>query len=192
MKKKKQTSIRTYIMLPVIVLGVVSILSNLIALQNVRKVNRNATNIVDNYMTAISELETIKGDTKELHNEALSNIIAVDAETMIKILSNIREGEAELDTNLGEYEKYVTETDTQMYQELLANYDTMKHAMINIMAYSANGDKDAAYACANNELASSAAAMEENIKVMDQMIHYFINQHISYKNTTRNKYRNVR
>lgn len=167
MKKKKQTSIRVYIMLPVIILGVVSILSNLIALQNVRKVNRNATNIVDNYMTAISQLEAIQRKTKGLHNEALSHIIAVDAETMIKIVADIREGEKELDTDLAEYEIYVTETDTQMYQELLANYDTMKHAMINIMAFSANGDKDAAYACANNELASSVAAMEENIKVME-------------------------
>ena len=68
MKKKKKTSIKVYIMVPVIVLGVVSILSNLMALQNVRKVNRNATNIVDNYMPAISELEEIQVKTKSLQN----------------------------------------------------------------------------------------------------------------------------
>lgn len=107
MKKKKQTSIRIYIMIPVLVLGIVSILSNLIALQNIRKVNRNATNIVDHYMIAISELEEIQRNTKGLHNEALSHIIAVDAETMIKIVSSIREGEMELDTNLAEDRKSV-------------------------------------------------------------------------------------
>jgi methyl-accepting chemotaxis protein len=69
---------------------------------------------------------------------------------------------------MADYEKNVTESDVQAYQDMLANYDTMKHAMINVMAYSANGDKDAAYACANNELASSVVAMQENIKVMEE------------------------
>lgn len=168
MKKKRKMSIKIYILVPVMVLGIVSILSNLMSLQNVRKVNRDATNIVDNYMPAISELEEIQLKTKSLHNEALSHIIAVDSQTMIKIVSSIREGETELEQKMADYEKNVTESDVQAYQDMLANYDTMKHAMINVMAYSANGDKDAAYACANNELASSVVAMQENIKVMEE------------------------
>jgi DNA-binding GntR family transcriptional regulator len=83
------------------VLGIVSILSNLMSLQNVRKVNRDATNIVDNYMPAISELEEIQLKTKSLHNEALSHIIAVDSQTMIKIVSSIREGQTELEQKNG-------------------------------------------------------------------------------------------
>ena len=168
MKKKRKMSIKIYILVPVMVLGIVSILSNLMSLQNVRKVNRDATNIVDNYMPAISELEEIQLKTKSLHNEALSHIIAVDSQTMIKIVSSIREGQTELEQKMADYEKNVTESDVQAYQDMLANYDTMKHAMINVMAYSANGDKDAAYACANNELASSVVAMQENIKVMEE------------------------
>lgn len=168
MKKNKKMSIKIYILVPVMVLGFVSIISNLLSLQNVRKVNRDATNIVDNYMPAISELEEIQLDTKSLHNEALSHIIAVDSQTMIKIVSSIREGEAELEQKMADYEKNVTDSDAQAYQDMLANYDTMRNAMINVMAYSANGDKDAAYACANNELASSVVAIQENIKVMEE------------------------
>ena len=168
MKKKKKMIIKIYILVPVMVLGFVSIISNLLSLQNVRKVNRDATNIVDNYMPAISELEEIQLDTKSLHNEALSHIIAVDSQTMIKIVSSIREGEAELEQKMADYEKNVTDSDAQAYQDMLANYDTMRNAMINVMAYSANGDKDAAYACANNELASSVVAIQENIKVMEE------------------------
>ena len=168
MKKEKKMSIKIYILVPVMVLGFVSIISNLLSLQNVRKVNRDATNIVDNYMPAISELEEIQLDTKSLHNEALSHIIAVDSQTMIKIVSSIREGEAELEQKMADYEKNVTDSDAQAYQDMLANYDTMRNAMINVMAYSANGDKDAAYACANNELASSVVAIQENIKVMEE------------------------
>ena len=42
MSKKKKSSVRIAILLPVMVLGVVSILSNLMAITNIRKVNKNA------------------------------------------------------------------------------------------------------------------------------------------------------
>ncbi len=168
MKKDRKFSIKLYIMAPVIVLGIVSIISNLMSLHNVSKVNNDATKIVDVYMPANSDLGDIQIKIKNLHNEALSHIIAVDSQTMIDIVANIREGQTELEQKMADYEKNVTDSDLQAYQDMLANYDTMKHAMINVMAYSANGDKDAAYACANNELASSAAAMQENIKILEE------------------------
>lgn len=168
MKKEKKMSIKAYILVPVMVLGFVSIVSNLLSLQNVRKVNRDASHIVDNYMPAISELEEIQLESKSLHNKALSHIIAVDSKTMIAIVDSIRQGQTELEQKMADYEKNVTESDKQAYQDMLTNYDIMSHAMINVMAYSANGDKDAAYACANNELASSVVAMQENIKVMEE------------------------
>ena len=59
MKKKRQGSIRNAIMIPVIALGIVSIVSNFVAIQNIRNVNNNATVITDNYMASISDLNTI-------------------------------------------------------------------------------------------------------------------------------------
>lgn len=168
MKGKKRATIKRYIMLPVILLGVVSIVSNALALVNVRKVNGNASEIVDNYMAAISELESIQRQAKVLHIEALSHIIAIDANTMIGIVDGIREGEAKLDECLDAYEKYVGDADKKAYEELVSNFGNMKYAMANLMAYSANGDNDAAYACANKDLASSVMNMQSNIDVLEK------------------------
>lgn len=168
MKGKKRATIKRYIMLPVILLGVVSIVSNAMALVNVRKVNGNASEIVDNYMAAISELESIQRQAKVLHIEALSHIIAIDANTMIGIVDGIREGETKLDECLEAYEKYVGDADKRAYEELVSNFGNMKYAMANLMAYSANGDNDAAYACANKDLASSVMNMQSNIDVLEK------------------------
>lgn len=168
MKGKKRATIKRYIMLPVILLGVVSIVSNALALVNVRKVNGNASEIVDNYMAAISELESIQRQAKVLHIEALSHIIAIDANTMIGIVDGIREGEAKLDECLDAYEKYVGDADKKAYEELVSNFGNMKYAMANLMAYSANGDNDAAYTCANKDLASSVMNMQSNIDVLEK------------------------
>lgn len=168
MKGKKRATIKRYIMLPVILLGVVSIISNALALVNVRKVNGNASEIVDNYMAAISELESIQRQAKVLHIEALSHIIAIDANTMIGIVDGIREGETKLDECLDAYEKYVGDADKKAYEELVSNFGNMKYAMANLMAYSANGDNDAAYACANKDLASSVMNMQSNIEVLEK------------------------
>lgn len=168
MKGKKRATIKRYIMLPVILLGVVSIVSNAMALVNVRKVNGNASEIVDNYMAAISELDSIQRQAKVLHIEALSHIIAIDANTMIGIVDGIREGEAKLDECLDAYEKYVGDADKKAYEELVSNFGNMKYAMANLMAYSANGDNDAAYTCANKDLASSVMNMQSNIDVLEK------------------------
>lgn len=168
MKNKKKFSIKLYIMVPVIVLGIVTLASNVLSLQNIRKVNNSAENIVDDYMPAISALEEIQLKTEVLHNQALSHIIAVNSQTMIDVVATIREGEDELEQMMEDYKSNVTDSDVSAYEDMLANYDTMKLAMSNIMAYSANGDKDAAYACANEELSDSVAAMKENIQVLEE------------------------
>ena len=60
MSKKKKSSVRIAILLPVMVLGVVSILSNLMAITNIRKVNKNAEEITNTYMVELQELAEIQ------------------------------------------------------------------------------------------------------------------------------------
>ena len=55
-RQKNSISIKILIMLPVMVLGIVSIISNITAIQNIRNVNRNASVITDDQMLGIQEL----------------------------------------------------------------------------------------------------------------------------------------
>lgn len=44
---KKRTSLKALILVPVFILGILSVLSNVMAVNNIRKVNRNASRIAD-------------------------------------------------------------------------------------------------------------------------------------------------
>lgn len=166
MKNKKHASIKMYIMIPVLILGIVSIISNAMAIMNIRNVNANASNIADNYMTGISDLGVIQQQTQELHNKALSHIIATNADTMISIMDGIKTEETELEENLAKYKEEMSEAEKQTYEELMTNYQGLKDAMANVAAYSANGNSEAAYACANGDLAAYGDVMQKNIDTL--------------------------
>ena len=75
---KKRRSIRLLILIPVLLLGAVSIISNVMALFNLARVNNTASKIADEYMVAITELDTIGQTSKDIHTLALSHIVATD------------------------------------------------------------------------------------------------------------------
>lgn len=164
----RNTSVKSLIMIPVILLGVVSILSNIMAIYNIRNVNRNAATIADDYMENILEINTIQEETQSIYRQALSHIIATDFNTMIDIVDYIKAQETELDAMLEQYGDVVPEEDISTYNELLANYGEFKHAVVNVVAFSANSKTADAYACANGDLASYGSAMQQNIDAITE------------------------
>lgn len=163
MKRKSKLSIKVVILVPVFILGIVSIVSNITAITNIQNVNENATEIADDTMVSISKLGEIQEKAQGIHRLALSHIIATDLDTMIGLVDTIREEEALLDSYLSDYRQYVSEAEQTNFENLLANYDSFKYQIANLMAFSANGSNEAAYACANGDLAAFGTAMQENI-----------------------------
>lgn len=165
---KKRGSIKLYIMLPVLVLGIVSIVSNIMAISNIRMVNANASNIADHYMSSITQLSEIQRQAQDLHKEALSHIVATDANTKIALIDGIKEKEAVLDEQLKSYAAIIGESEKSTYNDLLSNFESLKDAIANLAAYSANGANEAAYGCANGDVATYGKAMQENIQTLTQ------------------------
>ena len=60
MQAKKRISIKTIILVPVLILGIIAIFSNAEAIANIRRVDANAKEITDTYMVRISKLEQIQ------------------------------------------------------------------------------------------------------------------------------------
>lgn len=166
MKKKGYASIKVIILVPVFILGLVSVLSNVTAISNIRNVNTTASEIADDYMVSISRLGSIQEQAQEIHRLALSHILATDLNTMITLVDQIRAEEAELEGQLAEYEQYLLEEDRNAYKQLLVSYDSFQYAIGNLMAYSGDSDNEAAYACANGELATYGAEMQTQIDEM--------------------------
>ena len=165
-KKKGYLSIKIIILVPVFILGFVSIISNITAISNIRNVNANASEIADEYMVSISKLGSIQEQTQGIHRLALSHIIATDLDTMISLVETIRAEQDELDALLADYEQYLMEEDRATYEQLLDNYENFKYQIGNLMAFSGSGDNEAAYACANGDLATYGTAMQANIDTM--------------------------
>ncbi len=165
---KKRTSLKVLILVPVFILGILSVLSNVMAVNNIRKVNRNASSIADDCMNSISELSAIENETESIHKLGLSHIIATDLNTMIAIVEEMQTEQETLEQELEDYRKYVEPEDESSYETVVSNYETMKYELGNLMAYSALGKNTEAYALANGAVSESSMAIQNEINVMKE------------------------
>lgn len=165
---KKRTSLKALILVPVFILGILSVLSNVMAVNNIRKVNRNASRIADDCINSISELSAIENETQSIHKLGLSHIIATDLNTMISIVEEMQTEQETLEQELEDYRKYVEPEDESSYETVVSNYETMKYELGNLMAYSALGKNTEAYALANGAVSESSMAIQNEINVMKE------------------------
>ena len=166
MQNKKRISIKAIILVPVLILGIIAIFSNAEAIANIRRVDANAKEITDTYMVRISKLEQIQRETQVIHRLALSHIIATDMESMVNFVDTIRSEEELLDSGLEEYKQYLAEEDQEAYDQLIASYDGMKYEIADLLAFSAIGKKEEAYALANGKISDYSNSMQKQIDTM--------------------------
>ncbi len=167
---KNRLSIQQRLILPIVLLGVVALISNMIAIFSIHNVNANAANIVDNYMVGQSRLEEIRRSILNIHKVALSHIVAADYETMVKEVAQIKAEEKKLEADLEEFAAYIRKSEEGTFSQLLENYDSFKHALIDLVCASADSKTQEAYGFANGDVAAYGAAVEENIDQLDQSI----------------------
>ena len=141
-----------------------SVVSNILAVTNIKRVNANATQIANGYMSCISELGDIQKETLLIHRLGLSHIVATDLNTMISLVETIRSEQETLETYLDDFQEYVTDDNKAEYDALVSNYEGMKYELANLMAYSANNDNEAAYALANGKIADYSSAMQRALR----------------------------
>lgn len=166
MNGKKRLSITIVILVPVFMLGVLAIYSNIAAISNLRRVNTTAVAISDEHMVNISQLSSIERELQEIHKKALSHIIATDLDTLIATVAEVRAEEEVLDTYLVEYKDSLVEANASAYDSLVSNYETMKYEIANLMAYSGNAEKESAFALANSTIKQCSDEMQRQVDTM--------------------------
>ena len=166
----KNISLKSRLIIPIALLGIVAVLSNILSIVNIRNVNASASSIADNYMDGKSRLAEICQTSMNIHKMALSHIVATDYNTMITLVGEIKEEEALLDHMLEEYSHYVLEKDQPLYESLLSDYASFKHALVQLVCASASHKTQDAYALANNEAAAYTNAMESDIDALEASI----------------------
>ena len=160
---KKKLTIQQRLILPIILLGIVALISNALSVIGINNVNFNAAEIVDNDMVGLEILQNIRHTTTNIHKMALSHIVATDYNTMIAVVEQIKEEEVTLETYLEEYENYVTEDEEAIYAQLLEDYDSFKHALVYLVCASADSKTQDAYAYANGDVADFGSDMAGDI-----------------------------
>ncbi len=166
-KQKRRKSIKIRIMVPVIILGIVAVISNLAAISNIRMVNQNATEIADHDMVSLTELSSIKQQIQELHNIGLSHVIALDSASMIQAVNTIKANEIALREDMANYEQYLDQDDQAAYQEMQQQFNLFVEAMRSVCAFSANAQQSQANVIANTEVMPCVDQMLADISTIE-------------------------
>ena len=170
MNQKKKLSTKLIILIPVFILGIFSIISNVMSVSNIRNVNRSAVQISEVSLKNVSGLAEIQKQTQDIHNLGLSHIIAVDLDSMIQLVEKIRSQEDALEKDLESYKIYVTPDTKKEYNDIQKNYEELKYECANVMAFSAAGKNEDAYELANGKISKCADAIESDIESIKKIV----------------------
>lgn len=170
MNQKKKLSTKLIILIPVFILGIFSVISNVMSVSNIKNVNRSAVQISEVSLKNVSGLAEIQRQTQNMHNLGLSHIIAVDLDSMIQLVEKIRSQEDALEKDLESYKTYVTPDTQKEYNDIKKNYEELKYECANVMAFSAAGKKEDAYELANGKISKCADAIESDIESIKKIV----------------------
>lgn len=170
MNQKKKLSTKLIILIPVFILGIFSIISNVMSVSNIKNVNRSAVQISEVSLKNVSSLAEIQRQTQDMHNLGLSHIIAVDLDSMIQLVEKIRSQEDALEKDLESYKIYVTPDTKKEYNDIKKNYEELKYECANVMAFSAAGKSEDAYELANGKISKCADAIESDIESIKKIV----------------------
>lgn len=171
---KNNIGIKTVILLPIIILGLVTLISNVKAISNIRRVNTGATEITDVFMKNTILLSEIQKSEQSIHRDALSHIVAIKLDTMIEKVNALRSEEKVMDENIKKYKEICIKNGDNKSKTIVSsviekNYDKMKYEIENLLAYSAAGLKDEAYALANGRIATYSDKIQLAIQRLNNM-----------------------
>ena len=167
---KGRLTLQQRLILPIILLGLITLLSNILAVFSINNVHANAGTIVERSMVSEERLEDIRRSVMNIHRLALSHIVAADHATMIQLVQEIKAEEAALDEKLEGYEAYVSREDGETYQSLLNSYAEFKHALVCLVSASADSKTQEAYSTANGDVARWSGAAESEIDALSAAV----------------------
>ncbi len=147
---KTKLTLQKRLVLPIVLLGLVTLLSNVLAVFSINNVHANAGTIVDQYMVSEARLEEIRRSMMDIH----------------RLVQEIKAEEAGLDERLASYREFVGEKDLGTYQSLLENYDSFKHSLVYLVCASADSKTQDAYAVANGDVALWSSAAEQDLDAL--------------------------
>ena len=89
-KNNFRLSLKVLILVPVIILWIIAMGSNITAYTNLNAVNKSANSIAEEYMVQVSDLAQIQKEIQVIHKLGLAHIIADNLDTKIACVEEIK------------------------------------------------------------------------------------------------------
>ncbi|WP_310602384.1 methyl-accepting chemotaxis protein [Anaerosporobacter sp.] len=167
-KKKSFLNVKLIVLVPLLLLGIVTVLSNFVAIINIRSVNNNATKITDYHMEGKEYLANIQEEVQIIHKLGLSHIVATEFNKKIAIVEEVKKEQEIIEANIKAYKRFVSDSERETYELLVENYNILRDYIANLLAYSAANKTVGAYEFANNEVAAIGEALKANIEALSE------------------------
>lgn len=166
--KYLSASVRKMILIPVLILGLVSIVSNMTSAVGLRRMNDSSAEIADKSLADIEMLSNINKEVQNIHQLGLSHIVATDFDSKLSAIESIRQTEAGLEKNLDSAYADADESTKASYEQLKQDYTSFKAAVISLTAASANAKTAYAYELASGDVSKYASDMDATIQSIEE------------------------
>lgn len=166
--KYLSASVRKMILIPVLILGLVSIVSNMTSAVGLRRMNDSSAEIADKSLADIEMLSNINKEVQKIHQLGLSHIVATDFDSKLSAIESIRQTEAGLEKNLDSAYADADESTKASYEKLKQDYTSFKAAVISLTAASANAKTAYAYELASGDVSKYASDMDATIQSIEE------------------------
>lgn len=182
----KNLSIRYKILIPVGLLGLLTLVLGIISLESSSQIMKGSEEISGVYAQKIEQFGEVETSYQTLRRVAFAHIVAVDADLQRELEQEANNLKSEINSLCDQIEVTLTtdgeKASFQQFEEQYANYLTIYD---NILDYSADGRKEEASSLANEDLREAGVALTAEMKSMseknkEQMDLAVVRQNMSY------------
>lgn len=163
----KNASVGLKILVPVCIMGIMSLVLAFVAISGANNIKNSSDEITENYSASIERLGDIYGNFHALEKVAYEHIVSDETNRSIALESEAQELQAKVMELCTELEKTLDGKEKESYNDLMTEYQKYLDVYAKLITASRSGNDEEAAALANGELATMGAKIAEEIAKME-------------------------
>ena len=158
-------TLRTKILVPVIVLAIICIAHSAWGIASTSKLKDESTTRAQQNIDAIHKLDTLSKEFQEMQKLLYTYFVTGNDEAKVKVVERIEDITSKVDEAVNSYETLVsTEKERKEYVQFKENYDLLSSVYVSVMeCITVKRDIGSAIELANSDLAEVVNKAEDNI-----------------------------
>lgn len=181
--KALKKSIRHYILVPVVILTVFTVVFAVYAKHQVVNIYRAANVVVEDYLKNAKLLSDIEARMERIHKETLGHVVALNLDGKIERITAIKEEIELIDQRMDYFGTFAQEIEPAVYNRLCEQYEMFKEALANVVAHSALLENEKAYQFVNTDVTEIGKNVSELLVTLDKTINSAVDA--EYKKLTK-------